>query len=181
MRWFAIWMVAGFAMPSHAQETIAPRTSAQVLAPVEQYARAIGCNLQLDRRNVAQYRLDDSVAFVVVYSLDVGCTGGSAMTRSVFAVVRRGGNDHFFIDPRYSSPFQTDQGFPPLIERITVEGRAIRYTGRELDPAKDAPCCPSVLVEGLASFDKGKWISVGTPVMPSNPSLQRDAPKSARP
>ncbi len=148
-------LVAACATPALAGE---PKHKVPV-KPIEKallaYARSIGCNESFDRRNIVavpqDYDVDANFQYLVVYWLDVGCSGGSAMGRSLFAVLRPDVSGDYFVDPELSRPEAT-VGFPQDIDRVFVRQGRIFYSAREFDFSKDALCCPSVSVSGELSL-----------------------------
>ena len=128
------------------------------------YARSIGCNQSFDPRNIVAmpggYGVDGLSPYLVVYSVDVGCSGGSSSWQSAFAVLRPNTMNGVFVDPELSRPAAT-VGLPQFIERVEVRRGRIVYVAKEFDFTKDALCCPSVEVTGelalrTTSVDIGK-------------------------
>ena len=56
---------------------------------IKRYANTIGCNVNLDNNSVVQYDFDGMKSYIAVVHTDSGCSGGSAMSRPVFIVLKR--------------------------------------------------------------------------------------------
>jgi len=140
----------------------------RIPAVIEQYATSIGCAFYMEKNNVVPYVIDRRQSFVAVFSLDDGCTGGSAMSRPVFVVVRHGGpTTSIVVNAEYSAPHQTSSDFPQVITDLFLKDGELWYKALEFDFKKDANCCPSVPVTGRVVYKNGKW--QGIPVKePSN-------------
>jgi hypothetical protein len=118
------------------------------------YARSIGCNEYVDPTLVVEIPTSFGIpsdlpgkAWLAAYSVDVGCSGGSAMSKTAFAVVRGEEPSHLYIEPELSRP-QATLGFPNDITSLTVRKGKIAFTAKDFDFTKDALCCPSVVVSG---------------------------------
>jgi len=140
---------------------------------LKSYADTVGCNFNFDKKNIVQYDIDGNgkKEYVVLFFIDAGCSGGSSMTTSVFAVL----NDSFygvFVRPHMSQPATPSFGFPSFIERIFLKNGQLWYSAKDFDWSKDALCCPSIPVEAPMyllkkvvwideknSFDAWYWIS----------------------
>jgi hypothetical protein len=134
------------------------RKDAPALKAVKSYANSIGCAVNLDERNVVPYEIDGESVAVTLYSIDLGCSGGTAMSRPAFAVVRQNVYGAY-VDPRYSSPLQTSEEFPQHTERLFARHGQLWYSGKEFNFETDALCCPSIRVEGKVQFREGKWVN----------------------
>jgi len=150
---FVLSCVASLAQAAPDAETLG-----KVAAVTLRYANSLGCAVTLDKRNIVPVRLDDRDLFVVLYSIDVGCSGGSAMSRPALAALKRSTYGTFYVRPEYSSPLSTSDQFPAATDRIFLKDGRLGYQGRELGP-DDALCCASVRVEGWARFKNGKWVA----------------------
>src|SRR6202008_1682684 len=84
---------------SLAQATPDAQTLGKVAAVTLRYANSLGCAVTLDKRNIVPFRMDDRDLFVVLYSLDVGCSGGSAMSRPAFAALERSAYGAVYVRP----------------------------------------------------------------------------------
>ncbi len=144
---------------------------------LKSYAEATGCNLRFEKNNVVQFDATGGRAlqYVALFFLDDGCTGGSNMGSSMFAVLGWGGfgGDRIIVSAAMSQPAAPSFGFPRFIERIFVKGNQLWYDGKVHDWSKDAPNFPSVPVEGQVllhrgvvrpggneSFDAWYWLSI---------------------
>jgi hypothetical protein len=123
---------------------------------VTSYAESLGCAVRLDKHNVIPYRINGTNLFVVLYSIDVGRSGGSAMSRPALAALERNAYGDFYVRPEYSSPQSTSYQFPASTDRIFLKDGRLRFSGRELGP-NDALCCASVPIEGWVRFSHGQW------------------------
>lgn len=56
---------------------------------IETYASTVGCAFSWNPANVVPYQLDGKDVFVALYSLDVGCSGGSRRTRHAAPLAAR--------------------------------------------------------------------------------------------
>lgn len=127
---------------------------------VEKYAISFGCNFQMKNQNVVELKNWKENSYLSVFSLDLGCSGGSAMSRPYFVVLTNYDRSHprnIFINPKYSSPIQTPDSFPQTITGIYIKNEKIYYSALEFDFKKDALCCPSVPIEGEVVFESGYW------------------------
>jgi len=134
------------------------KTLGKVAAVTLSYANSLGCAVTLDKRNIVPFRMDDHDLFVVLYSMDVGCSGGSAMNRPALAALERNPYGAFYVRSEYSSPLSTSDRFPAATDRIFLKDGRLGFEGRELGP-NDALCCASSRVEGWARFEHGQWIA----------------------
>src|ERR1700758_3256811 len=84
--WFGLLLscIAGLAQAAPDAKTLG-----KVAAVTLRYANSLGCAVTLDKRNIVPFRMDDRDLFVVLYSMDVGCSGGSAMSRPALAALER--------------------------------------------------------------------------------------------
>ena len=123
---------------------------------VTAYGNALGCEVHLDKQNIVRYTMPSEDVFVVLYSIDLGCSGGSSMSRPAFAVVTQGAYGRFVVRPEYSSPLQTSNTFPAVTYRLYKAGETLRYLAKNLADT-DALCCPSIPVEGQVVFRDGVW------------------------
>ncbi len=123
-------------------------------ALVLSYARSIGCNEVVDPKLVVEIPASFGIpsdlpgkAWLAAYSVDVGCSEGSAMSTTSFAVVRGNAPGRLYIEPELSRP-QATIGFPNDITGLAVRNGEIAFTAKDFDFTKDALCCPSVVVSG---------------------------------
>ena len=124
---------------------------------VERYASAMGCEFSMDPGNVIPYSLGERQGYLAVYSLDLGCTGGSNMVVNYFAFLQRGFPFHIVVNPAYSNPAQSPAEFPRHEAKIYLKDGEAWFRGLVPDRKKDALCCASVPVKGKVTFSKGKW------------------------
>jgi hypothetical protein len=127
---------------------------------VEKYALSLGCVFNMQKENVVELKNWEELSYLSLYSLDLGCSGGSAMSRPYFVVLSnydRSHPEHIFVNPKYSLPSQTSGSFPQTITSVYTKNEKIYYTALEFDFAKDARCCPSVKIEGELVFEEGYW------------------------
>jgi len=130
-----------------------------ITAVVNDYGNSIGCEVHIDNKNIVPYTLDYQDVYVVLYSIDPECSGGSAMSRAVFAVVGRSDYGRkLYVLPKYSSPHQTSIDFPAYTYRLFVKDGQLRFLAKALANS-DALCCPSIPVEGRAIFRDGNWVN----------------------
>jgi hypothetical protein len=150
--WLACTLLATTASAASKRDAVG-----DVAAVVTQYVKTLGCAVAIDKRNIVRFSIDGEPRFVALYSLDEGCSGGSAMSRPAFAVIEASPMGGFYIKPMYSAPEATSDAFPPIIDRLFVRGGQLRFEGRALGP-NDALCCASMRVEGAVAFRAGHWI-----------------------
>jgi hypothetical protein len=135
------------------------RAKAVVAIPrvVRKYGEVLGCAFTMNQSNVVPYALGDGREFVALFSIDEGCSGGSAMSRPVFVALRWGGIGMWdlFIDPNYSLPMQS-AAFPQTVTRIYTAGDELRFEALELQ-ASDPLCCPSKRVSGRVVWTSNGW------------------------
>jgi hypothetical protein len=125
---------------------------------VENYANTMGCQFSMNDKNIVKYQHEEESFYVALYSLDLGCSGGTAMSRPAFAALTQNGERKIFILPKYSSPTSISSTLPSFIEKIYIENGKLRYLAKSFDFSKDALCCPSVSVEGTIEFKDGAWV-----------------------
>jgi hypothetical protein len=145
-------------LAGHAEAATNAKTVDKVASVATRYAESLGCAVTLDKRNVVPYSIDGDNLFIVLYSIDVGCSGGSAMSRPALAALERNTYGNFYVRPEYSSPRSTSDEFPASTDRLFLKDGRLRFTGRELGP-NDALCCASVPVGGWVNFSQGHWLA----------------------
>ncbi len=134
------------------------RAAADIPKVVEKYASAMGCNFNIDPKNVIPYSVipDLAKSYVAVYGLDLGCSGGNSMDRSFFVYVQLGSGYKFYVNPTYSNPEQTSDKFPAWITKLYLKNGEIWFDAKDW-AGKDANCCPSLTVSGRVYFENGNW------------------------
>jgi len=130
----------------------------KILTVVEQYATSLGCIFHINPNNIVSYKLNRDIVFVALYSLDLGCSGGSNMSRPAFVVIRAGAYNTYLVDPRYSSPLQTSSNLPQHLNEIFIKNDEIWYKALKHDFSKDPICCPSIQIEGRIKYKNGLWV-----------------------
>ena len=145
------------------------KAEASIPALIRQYATSLGCAFYMDPSNVVPYPMSKLKGpkpsapgsrlkvFVVVFSLDEGCSGGSQMSRPVFAVVRHGFPFTMVVDATFSAPHQTSEDFPSVVTHIFLKDGELWYMALAHDFSKDALCCPSVSITGRLVFEGRMW------------------------
>lgn len=128
------------------------------------YADAISCgHPKIRAKNIAalvpyQAGARDDARYLVVWSGDIGCDGGTGSINPAVAMVKIGGGNHFFVDPLRSSPSIKHEIPARYVERLvgntadslTIEGKTYGLG--------DGNCCPSVNVQATLKVDaKGNW------------------------
>jgi hypothetical protein len=154
-RLFLIAMI----VTAQAQSTEPKVPASAIAAVVRDYANSIGCEVHVGRNDITPLTIDYRDVYVVRYSLDLGCSGGSAMQRSAFAVVGR--TDYgrkLYVLPNYSAPHQTTMDFPANVHRIFMKDGQLRFQAKDLTDG-DSLCCPSLPIEGSVIFREGKWVN----------------------
>jgi len=133
------------------------KAGAEIPRLVRKYGETIGCNFSMNKSNVVAYTQGDFGAFVALFSIDEGCSGGSAMSRPVLVVLRWGGPGlwDLFIDPNYSLPIHS-ASFPRTVAKIYAVGQELRFEALELRTS-DALCCPSKHVSGRVVWTSNGW------------------------
>ena len=126
---------------------------------VEQYATSIGCGFGMNTENIVKFTLHDS--YVVLFSLDVGCSGGSSMYRPVFAVVQHGAYFTMFINPDYSNPNQSSQDFPQQTFRLFSRDGKIFYRAKQFSGSKE-------FFEGELRFEDDQWKGINSQLVQPN-------------
>jgi hypothetical protein len=129
----------------------------KIAAVVEAHAETVGCNVHVDPASIVPYRVDQEFLYLAYYAADIGCSGGTAMSRPVIVAVKPGAYGRYFIDSTRSSPAQTSDAFPRHITRIALVDGDLRYEARRYDDGKDALCCPSLTERGRVVFENGMW------------------------
>jgi len=123
---------------------------------VKSFGSSLGCNFYMPQQNMAPWKDKNGTGYLVLFSIDYGCSGGNTMDRPVLAVVRIGAYSTPYIDQRLSTPDRTSDDFPAIVERITKIGNTIQYSGRRLRPS-DALCCASQRVQGTVTLAANGW------------------------
>ena len=134
----------------------------KIIPILKQYATSIGCSFYIDQSNIFTYKFKKRKAIVAMYSLDVGCSGGTAMSRSIFARLdyASASIDKILVNPEFSLPSQTSSEFQSRIEKVYLEGNKIKYSALEHDFLKDALCCPSIRVTGTVELIDKTWVPI---------------------
>ncbi len=139
---------------THAKSNGAPIKA--ITAAMLSYVRSVGCNDNVDPRQIVEipqgYGIPWRGEYLVTYSVDVGCQGGSTSATTAFGVVRRGSTGSYYVDPELSRPDATI-GFPNDIVALNVRNGEIFFTAKDFDFSKDALCCPSVIVSGKVRLE----------------------------
>jgi hypothetical protein len=132
----------------------------QIKSVLKSYASTLGCVVRMEDDNILSFDIDGDgkKEFVVLFSLDPGCSGGTATHRSVFAVLEREPHAQVFVRPQQSFPAAPLEGFVQNIDRIFVEDGELWYVGKDFDWSNDARCCPSVPVKAPFYFRDGAWV-----------------------
>lgn len=145
------------------------KKEAFVKAPdvIASYANSIGCIFNLNPENIVEFPEGGNKLFAV-FSIDVGCSGGSNMSRPVFVELELSiASMQYYINFEHSGPSQTPMSIPQTVEKIYVKDEKLWYSALEHDWNKDGICCPSVPVTAELKFENGMWI--GVPVdLPGN-------------
>jgi len=150
------------------------QVSARVLEAARQYASAISCVAEAPTAErmaaLVPYRGPQSqgeARYVVFWSGDVGCLGGSGTRGHWLATVTVGTDDHFVVDPRQSSPVvqlgEVHRGFERLVSHsantLVIDARAYAAT--------DPNCCPSQRWRYTLRRDaKGQWRQTARRALP---------------
>jgi hypothetical protein len=158
LKWSRILASAILGLAGQAQAATDVKTIDKIANVATGYAESLGCAVTLDKRNILPYSIEGKNQFIVLYSIDVGCSGGSAMSRPALAVLERNAYGNFYVRPEYSSPLSMSDQFPASTDRLFLKNGRLRFAGRELGP-NDALCCASVPVEGVVNFSQGQWIA----------------------
>lgn len=150
---------AAFAGPSAAAGTDVPVS--QITRVVTAFAKAQGCMVKFDPKNIVALDFEGERSFVVAYSIDVGCSGGSGLARPAIAVLAANYLGEVFIRPQFSAPTQASESLPRVIERIYLKEGRLWVSGKDFDPGRDALCCPSIRVESHLLFHDREWRAAG--------------------
>ena len=139
------------------------------------YADSIACeHSKIEAKNIAAlapYKTMDSrgdAKYVVLWSGDIGCAGGTGTTGSAITLVKIGAGDSFVVDPLQSSPIISHELPVRYVERLVGNtADSLIIEGKEY--GKDDPnCCPSINVRATLKVDaKGNWKMVEKKVIPS--------------
>ena len=147
-------LAAAFLLPSCAEAGESAQEN--ITHVVEMFGSSLGCNFHMPQQNMVPWRDKNGAGYLVLFSVDYGCSGGNTMDRPVLAVVRIGAYSRHYIDHRLSTPDRTSDDFPAIVERITKIGDKIQYSGRRLRPS-DALCCASQRVQGTVALAAHGW------------------------
>jgi hypothetical protein len=123
---------------------------------VARYGNALGCQFTMNPANVAPYTLGTRNGYVALFSLDEGCSMGSAMSRPVIVFLEQSQNATPYVKASYSAPGQTSPQLPVNMQRLYLRGTELWYSGLASKP-EDPLCCPSGKVEGRLEFKQGQW------------------------
>ncbi len=126
-------------------------------ALLESYGNATGCSFSFTPSNLVKYKIQKEPVFVAAIGLDAGCSGGSAMGRTLLITMKYGAYHKINVVPELSTPMQTPSNFPKHLERLYLENGEIMFSGFVPDWSKDALCCASQPVKGKVLFINGKW------------------------
>ena len=129
-------------------------------ALLESYGNAIGCSFSFNPKNLVKYKILEKPVIVAAISLDVGCSGGSAMHRTLLIIMKYGAYHKINVVPELSIPMQTPPELPNNLESLYLENGEIIFSGFSPNWSKDALCCASQPAKGKVSFANGKWTIV---------------------
>ena len=103
----------------------------QILQTVRAYAEGVGCNFEMDAKNIVAYDVDGdgNPEVIALFSVDKGCMGGSGTTANDLVVLAVGGPrvDQFFVEPKLSQFV----GLPRFIDRIYVKKSQLWFDGKK--------------------------------------------------
>ena len=155
---FFCFVVAPDVNAAKIADTVIPTKVHDVL---ERYASTIGCEFSFDKENVVQFDVDDNGTneFIAVFFLDVGCSGGTAMGTSIFAVLDLDDHGRLLVRSVQSQPAIASFGFPRFIDKIFLKQGKLYYSAKDYDWSKDALCCPSLQIEDSFSLRKSVVIA----------------------
>lgn len=122
------------------------------------YGETIGCNFYMNPNNIVEY--PDKHKLIAQFSIDTGCSGGSAMSRPVFVELELSTNMHYYLNMERSTPQQTSGAIPQTIAEIYTKGGKVFYTSLEHDWSKDGRCCPSIKATAELKFENDAWIGI---------------------
>ena len=117
------FLVVTFLLPLCA---VAGNPEHEINRRVEMFGSALGCNFHTPKQNMAAWKDKNGTGYLVLFSIDYGCSGGNAMDRPVLAIVRIGAYSTPYLDQQLSTPNRTSDNFPAIIERITKTGNNIQ-------------------------------------------------------
>jgi len=125
---------------------------------IEKYAATMGCGFSMNPANVLPYQIKPKNVrgYVAIYNLDLGCSGGSSMSRPYFVFLQKSFTNIILVNPTYSNPLQTSQAFPATVKNIFLKQDELWFKGVELGPG-DALCCPSAPINGKVQIKDGRW------------------------
>jgi len=132
----------------------------KIPAIVGQYALSFGCAFHMEKGNVVELKAWKETSYLALYSLDLGCSGGSAMSRPYFVVLSNFDRSHprnIFVNPKYSLPSQTSESFPSHVEAIYLADEKLKYKALKYGFSKDPLSSPSVVVTGEVEFKNSIW------------------------
>jgi uncharacterized membrane protein len=128
------------------------------------YADAISCgHPKISAKNIAAlvpYKADarDDARYLVVWSGDIGCEGGTGSVNPAISTVNIGAGNRFFVDPLRSSPSIKHEIPVRYVERLVgTTADSLTVEGKAYGP-NDGNCCPSTDVRATVKVDaKGNW------------------------
>lgn len=130
--------------PTDSSDAMRPGKQAQ--AAVLSFAKSMGCNEDFKIQNIVALPQSYGIGagkFILVYFLDVGCSGGNTSGRSLIGILEEAPRGRFYVNPDYSRPAATI-GLPPNILSLYIKNGQVYYKTKGYDFSKDAQCCPSV-------------------------------------
>ena len=121
---------AAWFAPACADEPKRKVPDKQIETVILAHARSIGCNEAFDRRNIVAvpqgYDVDSNLQYLVVFWSDVGCSGGTGMGQSLFAVLKPGGQRGYFVDDAKAVVLESVKFHERDTLARTADGGAIR-------------------------------------------------------
>jgi hypothetical protein len=155
-----------FSGTSQLTHELSKEEKTKILTLVKKYGESIGCGFVMSADNIQPYVSHNKNQYIALFSLDVGCSGGTGMSQTVIAVIDSGANAALTINLDYSLPQYVSSTVPPRLNKIVWDGEKVLYEGldynwltRGIAAEFDAICCPSMLVKGYLVFENGWWVA----------------------
>jgi hypothetical protein len=145
------------ATTAFAQTDKIPRS--QIETVLGAYAHSVGCDFEMDRKNIVETDVDGSGVkrFVALFINDDGCGGGSGSWQSNLAVLEQSnnesGNNGIYVVPEMTMPVISSIGLPRFIDRIFIKDGKLWFAGRIHDE-KDGNNFPTIPVQAQTKLLK---------------------------
>ncbi len=126
---------------------------------LESYGNLIGCQFNMNPDNIVESP-EGNHNLIAFFTVDVGCSGGSSMSRPVFVELELGSDMQYYISMDRSAPDKTSDEIPGKVTSIYIKENKVWYTAYEHDWSKDSICCPSIKNTAELKFVNNMWVGI---------------------